>query len=260
MDTVKKFQCQRCGGCCKNTRGRLGEIGKKRAIPPFIFEYTSRQKASISLHEWELPVLKEEAKRQNLSLTVVPYLAIWDDINRLPVALNYTLDHDDCPFVTKENICSINDKKPLVCKAYPVHIYGLLNPQPGVKIDINHGDCPNAAVLGETDKLEKIKYSDLTKNLFEVYGASFVGMLQEEAAADTEAEILKEMVKNCEIYPEFVAKDTEILISSKKPIGMLKLVKQKKPRLYAASIQHIQDIYKLTPEYLTKMLSEKRSL
>jgi len=256
MNTKKRFQCLGCGKCCKNSRGRLGELGKNKQIPPFVQEYTSRYKATISLHEWELAVLSEQARKYNIALKIVPYLAIWDVINRLPIALNWTLDHDNCPFLSKDNRCIINDNKPLVCRAYPLHAYGLVKEQPG-KVDIDHGDCPTAVVFDKTDTLEKIMYSDLLRNLFAAYGPCLIAMLQEDAAVSVEADTLKNMSTDCEVYPELMNKDTEALIRSKKPVGLFEVVKRKKPASYNQLTKQIKEIYYLKEADLERMLASR---
>lgn len=239
----------------QNSRGRLGELGVNRQLPPFVYEYTSRYRSTIPLHEWEIPVLKKEATKRQIALKIVPYLTIWDVVNKVPIVLNWTLDHDDCPFLSKDNLCTINDNKPIVCKAYPLHFYGLTKPEPNRKIDIDHGDCPNAVIFDKTDSPEKIRYSYLIRKLFAAYGSSLVEMLQEEAAVNFEANTLKTMSAECEIYPEPMNKNTEALILSKKPIGLFEIVKRKKPTFYNQANKQINGIYSLSAADLERMLS-----
>ena len=258
MSSVKKFQCQNCGQCCKNGRGRLGELGKSRPLSPFVYEYISRYRVTIPLHEWELPVLRKEAMKKQIALKILPFLTIWDVVNKLPIVLNWTLDHDDCPFLSKNKLCNINDNKPLVCKAYPLHCYGLTNPEPNRKIDIDRGDCPNAVVLDEMDTPEKIRYTDLLRRLHDAYGSSLVGMIQEEAAVKFEVDTIESMSVACEIYPELMNKNTEALILSKKPAGLFEVLRRKKPAFYYEATKYIKGIYALGEKDLEMMLSSSR--
>ena len=162
-------------------------------------------------------------------------------------------------FLSAENLCIINDEKPLVCQSYPLHIFGLIKPDPGKKIDIQYGDCPNAVIFERPDGGKKERYTALLKELLASYGQTLVGMLREEAATMIEAETLMSLSKLCDIYPEAINEQIIELIRSKTSIGLFAFLRGKHSKLSRESTKAIQGLYSLDVSCIESMLdlSEK---
>jgi Fe-S-cluster containining protein len=87
------FNCKKCGFCCRT-----------------LLEYENNQLMGLAIFEEERKLFNEK--------DVVPQRAIGKD---KPIEiLSYQLKLAICPHISKENKCLIYDKRPLVCKAFPV--------------------------------------------------------------------------------------------------------------------------------------------
>ena len=121
-DRVREFKCQKCGHCCRV----FGNISN-----------------CLPLWEWEVNRLKELAKQKRISFNVKPVDLVFDKRTNLAVCVHYWLDAP-CPFLIN-NECSIYEKRPLVCKGFPM----VNNPFfSGKTFDLNIGDC-NAFTFDE---------------------------------------------------------------------------------------------------------------
>lgn len=90
------FKCILCGDCC-------------RASP-------------ISILPYEEAVLRLLAAKLGLQYRSRHGYKVYDVRRRVNIALSYTVELIDgkCPFLTKRNLCSINNiYKPLICRSYP---------------------------------------------------------------------------------------------------------------------------------------------
>ncbi len=256
MGNIKAFECSKCAKCCTNIRGRLGEGGSDSKLVPFVYEYTSRFNATLYLHEWEVPVLKKKARSIGFELKVNPFLVFWDDVNRVPVALNWTLDYENCPFLLESKLCSINEEKPLVCRAYPLFLGNLFNAiETGQPEDVDHGDCPNFVKFEDGSSPQKMRTGDFFNMMFNAYGDCFTGMLQRRQALKITVDLLFDLVKRGSIYPEIIAKDSIERIRKRKPLGFFELVKRKKPVLYKEAKKQIDGIYIFNSDMLEKTLN-----
>jgi len=95
--SLKKFQCLKCGSCCKASH--------------------------ISLLPHELTILKRLAEKLRTRLEVGFDYTVYDKRSNSRIVLTYYMmlnDDNTCPFLTDDNLCSIHYiYKPLVCRAFP---------------------------------------------------------------------------------------------------------------------------------------------
>lgn len=147
---------------------------------PYIHLIGTPNDSTIGIFEWELQRLIDLGKNQNKIVKIEPFLVIYDSIIKKGLVLIWNLDHDDCPFITSENICSIYEKRPLICQSYPFTSSGLkenLQNKPAV---IGIGDCPNKIIPPPSMGT----FQDHAKNISSVYGNIFSGAIRVDIAKE----------------------------------------------------------------------------
>ena len=88
------FECKKCGSCCGG-----------------LFVYEHGVVSGLSLTEEEAKLFEPKQ--------VAPYMAIGDEKPR--TIFFYQLTLTDCPQINEKNECKIYEKRPLICRAFPVH-------------------------------------------------------------------------------------------------------------------------------------------
>jgi Fe-S-cluster containining protein len=242
-----RFECRKCGKCCKNIRGRFhGEVPK---ISPILFMAVTPSLMTISLFEWELLALKSKAAQLALCFKVKPNLMFWDEMSSTPLILTWELDHDDCPFLSKNNLCMVQEQKPLLCQTYPLSGSGFLadtENQP-MMLRVDYGDCPNLTNLPSTgvSKPQTTLYSTKFRELFESYGSIFVGSLRFEGVRVLLTDSLKEFSKRNLIHPAIVNKSVMKAILRNRPVGFLEYLRKRHPQIAFGLEEGIRSIYEL---------------
>jgi Fe-S-cluster containining protein len=115
--------CKFCAECCRFREkidfNEKEELNIKKAL----FEKTgtiylypfSRYTINITIKEKE--ILEKEAKKKGIKINILPKKIF---ITKEGIAVyDYFIDADVCPFLTKENRCSIYEKRPLICQQFP---------------------------------------------------------------------------------------------------------------------------------------------
>ena len=98
MKLIAYWRCLKCGECCRHLTGRRFGL----ALTP--------------LEKRRLEVL---AERRSITLDLRPLT--W---NGYRITL-YQFAQQTCPFLDKDNRCTIYRWRPLVCRMYPLHPYGV---------------------------------------------------------------------------------------------------------------------------------------
>ncbi len=93
MNSTSDFECLKCGACCRN----------------LLQDYRGVRKG-LTLTVKECNLFPKE--------TVSPQLAMGASKPTIP--LTYQLTVNVCPYINSQNECSIYDKRPLVCRAFPI--------------------------------------------------------------------------------------------------------------------------------------------
>ena len=150
------FKCKMCGECCRNMRGRTVQKLLPR-LPPFVFVAVPLSMQTIGIQEWEIPALNASAKELSIELHIKPSVIFWDEISGTPIATQWNLDHDDCPFLTNQNTCAVHESKPLICQAYPLFFLGIFTREPKEPKILELGDCPNVVDLPFAEGAVKIE-------------------------------------------------------------------------------------------------------
>ena len=95
-----KFSCEKCGACCQ----KFGN-GSRNYLP---------------LYDWEVNELKKISKSRNIDLDIRPVSVFYDSITKKFFAVIYGLFNPPCPFYSKEKGCTIYEKRPFVCRTFPL--------------------------------------------------------------------------------------------------------------------------------------------
>jgi Fe-S-cluster containining protein len=244
--------------CCRNLRG--GFYGEVPKIPPYLFRAITPPMMTISLYEWEILALKSKATELSLSYKVKPNLMFWDEISSTPFILTWELDHDNCPFLSIDNLCMVQEQKPLVCQAYPLLGTGYLddNENQPHRLNVGYGDCPNLIVSSDRiSRTQIVSFSTVLQELFESYGDAFVGNLRFESATRLVADVLRDATKKNLIRPSIVNKSIVKDILRKKPLGFLQYLRNKHPE-YAREVEEsIKTIYEFDTSAVMDIINGK---
>lgn len=97
---VRNFECLKCGNCCRN----FGSDGSFSGLPLF---------------EWEKEEFEKIAKEKKINLEIKPTNILFDKMSKEYVCLTFSMKNQPCPFL-KNNVCSIYEKRPIVCRSFPL--------------------------------------------------------------------------------------------------------------------------------------------
>ena len=106
-----KFECLKCGECCRNIRGRIEEEDKEFIKTNFfgkmpIIQIFPIENMSLSIWEWEAKKLKKRAEELGIDASIKPFRVLFDLNKNESVIISYFLDHDNCPFL-ENNACLV---------------------------------------------------------------------------------------------------------------------------------------------------------
>lgn len=236
-------------------RGRTGD----RTLPstsPYMFMAVPPSRKTIGLFEWEVYTLQKKAKQLSLNIKIVPDIMFWDAVSGTSIVTQWNLDHNNCPFLSRENLCLVNDQKPLICQAYPLMAFGLLDVGGNGPKELALGDCPNAVPLPFKEGLTKLKPSVVFKELFRVYQDTFLGMLRLDAARKLLEETLVELKKEGLIRPAIVDKQVLKALLRSKRIGLLEHLENKYPVMKKSLSQSVNSIYEVDIAFIKQMLNK----
>ena len=117
--------CKYWAGCChfreKSILSREEEDKIKGSIfnTTFVFYIYPFERYTITITPDEKTVLEKEAKKSDLSLKIIPKKIIYNQKKDTFHIIDYSLDHDVCLFLDKDNRCSIYESRPDICKRFP---------------------------------------------------------------------------------------------------------------------------------------------
>jgi len=118
------FRCQKCGTCCRNLVKNVGNV----TIGLFL---TSKETHLFP------------------SKLIFPQISV--GVNKPEKTIAYQLNVYACPHINDKNECMIYDKRPLVCKSFPLEITP-------IEV-IMHRECPVIAVLVKEGEARRIGWS-----------------------------------------------------------------------------------------------------
>lgn len=154
-----KFECKKCGWCCKNFSQNKGISG-------------------LPLFEWEKDKFEKLAEKKGIKLYFQPTDLIFDKRSGKHICITFSMENEPCPFL-ENNQCSIYSERPIVCRSFPLAKSPLLPSRKGV-LDLSgfmkckHFDNEQFMIhelgLEKEGKGVKLDKSFLVKKYSEVYG------------------------------------------------------------------------------------------
>lgn len=228
--------------------------------PPFIFNAIPISQKTVVLFDWEIPILQKRARQVSVEFNTKPDIMFWDELSSIPVVLQWNLDHNDCPFLSKENYCLAQEQKPLGCQAYPLMAFGLIDTTRRTEpLRIDLMDCPNTVPLPfQMERMTKMRPSTFFEETFKAYGSTFVGMIRLDAAAKLLGESMKALVEKWVVYPGIIDEAIARSLREDKPIGLLDHLRKKQPSIARELEKNIKSIYKVDSIFFEKMIARHR--
>ncbi|MBS3097151.1 YkgJ family cysteine cluster protein [Candidatus Woesearchaeota archaeon] len=107
---IPKFECRKCGNCCK-----VLSTKPLKETPYFMDRIIiCVANTTLPMHDWEMG----EFKKKGYDNLIVPSKIIYDLNSNKSIIIEYTLTQNNCPQL-ENNLCSIYENRPLVCKSFP---------------------------------------------------------------------------------------------------------------------------------------------
>lgn len=166
IDKIKKFQCIKCGKCCKNLKQVNENIPYK----------------GLLIFEWEAHILTQKAQDLGIKISILTGHSFYDQKSNQLIVLHWVLNHENCPFLSERNECLIYEDRPLICKLFPIENSGLferaiLN-QPLVRMDLM--GCSQKEFFSKLKEEigDKKTFEEASKRVYEVFGEHYLASLQ----------------------------------------------------------------------------------
>lgn len=200
---MERFVCKQCGDCCKNFSIQLSEEAKDEKIIFYL-----EDKVSMVLWEWEKNELIKEAETRDIYFAAKPVSFFFDKISNTPVLLSWTMSHDSCPFLS-DGKCSIYDKRPFVCRMFPLVKSGLFDFVFGKEVLLPKSICENDKIK---ELLEgRMDISEYAKRMRNYYGETFTNAVQYDMINFHFANLIKNLSEKNIIKPIISPKHLALL-------------------------------------------------
>lgn len=119
----KKEPCRFCAECCRFREKQVLDQNEELNVKKKLFAKTGTlylfpfSRYTINITPQEKEILEKEASDKDVKINVLPKKIFLTD--KGIIIYDYFIDADVCPFLTKDNRCSIYEKRPLICKQFP---------------------------------------------------------------------------------------------------------------------------------------------
>ena len=137
-----------CGHCCTHLQ-REPEPGvaafRAQLRRHGVYHCADAASGGLSLASAEADALREEAAARGMRLRLHPRTYLLETRRRLAVVLDWHMPDASCPFYADYR-CTVYERRPLVCRAYPVMLASPLVFAPA---------CPKAPALAAEVRAEK---------------------------------------------------------------------------------------------------------
>ncbi|MBR9699738.1 hypothetical protein GOV09_04745 [Candidatus Woesearchaeota archaeon] len=198
-----KFECAACGTCCSLIQGFVSEE-EKRFIEEFgygklpLIQLTKVEDMTFPLWDFEAKRFLAYAKELGIDPKIIPSRAIFDLGSNSLIIVTYQMNARSCPFLKKEGKCSIYGKeRAFVCNLFP------FNRSPFLNIGSEHG-----SLFGKCRRIKDIlptldfkNKEVLIKQLYEIFGDTFLASVQHDHITEWSNKIILEMMKKKVIRP-----------------------------------------------------------
>lgn len=177
-----KFRCKKCGECC-------------------------HFQTYLPLTEWEAKEIQEIADKKNIEINIkpLPKATNLDKKSGKTFCIKYGMFNAPCPFLLKDNSCSIYEARPLRCKQFPMLYTPLTKIErtysPACFMKCKHFD--NKKMFHEIfmpNGPTPIDKQELKNKLIDIYGIDiFACALQENMASEFILDQLSELAEDKKI-------------------------------------------------------------
>lgn len=136
-----------CGHCCSHLEREPvpGDDEFRDVLRDHgVYHCADAARVGLSLSHTEAAALRDEAKARGIRLRLHPRTYLLETRRRVAVVLDWHMPHASCPFLDRYR-CGAYDKRPLVCRAYPVMLASPLAFAP----ECPKQPAPRAAVKAE---------------------------------------------------------------------------------------------------------------
>lgn len=126
------FHCHRCGHCCTHLSDRWDgdrQDGRFQALGDTPIHRVPTP-GGLRMFSWEAGPFRDH--------TLHPMLVVPDGQREALVALAYEMEAERCPHYEDEAGCTIYDRRPLVCRAYPLLV---IQDEAGLSVAVS-SPCP----------------------------------------------------------------------------------------------------------------------
>ncbi|MEK6874517.1 MAG: YkgJ family cysteine cluster protein [Nanoarchaeota archaeon] len=174
---MQPFQCYRTGKCCTNIKGKNG-------FGLLLFDTEATEFLTQGKNLGHIPKLEYVIKLEPKTKTKVIILI--------------QLAETNCPFLNKENMeCRIYEKRPLVCRSYPVQSTGLDPARPGrFAAGKACEGCQKTGFLKIIDENKPMTHQEIrtrAKEMASVFGDAYYNQLMVEQNNYTDYKVFEQL-------------------------------------------------------------------
>jgi Fe-S-cluster containining protein len=214
MPHKDRFECVQCGDCCR----RIGKNSKEKASTEDEIILVLDE-GTIEVFEWELERLKSLASKKGINLAVSPCRVVYDTRGDVKIVLTWAIDFDVCPFLSKNNLCTIYENRPSICRAFPILDSNILDIMTGRKKSrvVRWGKCNHD--LKSEEILSRIGNSNLHdyfEYMYSRYGQMFLANLEMQNIDKDIIEFVKFLCETGVIRPINKSQVNEAVLRNKR--------------------------------------------
>lgn len=160
---------------------------------------------SLPLFDWELDKFRDFGKEYQKYVSITPLWVVLSH-KREVVVIAWNVNHDTCPFLSKDNKCTVYQDRPLICRSFPVLSCGVGKYLSGEN-RLNIAIATSCRCYKNQEAFTEVtNISGVSKRLFDQFGESFISMAKFEIYNLYIALLLEEAIRKGKILQEEVSK------------------------------------------------------
>lgn len=225
---MSKFECKKCGHCCRYL-GKSKELEELTGKKSPLYILPGIEQTWLSLYEWELEDFLKAGKELNREIKIAPVLIAIDQLTNTPLGLVWQLAQEKCPFLSDSNLCDIYEKRPAICRLFPVRRSGFFLKNSNLKYEDLFLNCrhlsPQQLPISSVMEGEQFLRS-MSEFFGEIYAYSYhqekTQMMLIELLKRLEAENVIKLARGRPI------RYVQNLVDRKGVVGLLKFLRENK--------------------------------
>lgn len=188
---MSKFECKKCGHCCRYLR-RTRELDLTTEEKRPLYILPGIEQTWLSLYEWEVDDFLAAARKLGREVKIIPVLIAIDQLTNTPLGLVWQLFMDKCPFLNESNLCDIYEKRPLICRLFPVRRSGMFLKTSTLKYEDIFLDCKSLSQL-ELPVSSVMEREQFLRAMHEFFGEIYIYSFHQERTQMMLIELLKQL-------------------------------------------------------------------